>query len=127
MSWRTVTGDNWLEEKKNVFWRDGGKANNDARQCDVEDPSTLENYFLLFYETKPAQNYPSATPTKIRRFLAFWGNLYGIFLEIISVKAPGNYSGPFGSKNFSFILLGRPRSPNFMISGFWGPAIPFIH
>ena len=42
----------------------------------------------------------------------------GKFMEIIGLKAPGNYSGPFWSSNFSILILENLRDLISMISGF---------
>ena len=72
----------------------------------------------------PKINYPSATPTKLRRLLL---RFYGKFMERIGLKAPGNYSASFWFNNFSILLLETQKSQNVMISGFLGPVRPFIY
>ena len=47
-------------------------------------------------------NYPSATPDKMRRL---FGNVYNDFIEIVSVKAPGNYSASVWSNKMPVLLL----------------------
>ena len=57
-------------------------------------------------------------------FLSCVGHCQGHFAEMISLKAPGNYSSLFWSYNFSFLLLEMPKPPNYMISGLldaWEP------
>ena len=63
-------------------------------------------------------NYPSATPTKIRRFVCMF--CLG-FIEIISLKAPGNYSASFWSNKLSILSLERPKPNTSMISDFLDP------
>ncbi len=41
--------------------------------------------------------------------------LYGKFMEIVGLEAPGNYSGPFQYNMFR--LLERPKSLNSMSNG----------
>ena len=45
-------------------------------------------------------------------FLCF----YGKHIEIIGLKAPGDYSDQFWSNNFSILLCEGPKPPNSMIS-----------
>ena len=46
--------------------------------------------------------------------------------EIKGLEAPGNYSGQFGSNNFSILLLGRPKPNMFIIPGFLNPWEPLF-
>ena len=50
----------------------------------------------------------------------FWGHLHGHFMEKIGFKAPGNYSGPFGSYTFSIFLWESLKLLISMISDFLG-------
>ena len=56
--------------------------------------------------------------------LAFVGYLCGQYVQIIGVKAPGNYLDQFGSNRISVLLCERPKPPNFMIPGFLDPGEP---
>ena len=48
-------------------------------------------------------------------------------MEKISLKAPGNYSGPFWSNNFSILLSVKAETSIFVISGFLGPDETLIY
>ena len=52
--------------------------------------------------------------------------MFGLFVwkyvDIIRLKAPGNYSASFWSNKISVLLLERPKSPNSMMSGFLSPG-----
>ena len=52
--------------------------------------------------------------------LLLLGDLYCKLLEIICLKARGNYSGPVWSNSFSIVLLESPQTSILMISGFLG-------
>ena len=55
-----------------------------------------------------------------------WGHVYDIFIKIIGLKVPGNYSAPFWSHNFSICLLKSLQIPNSMIFGFLDPPEPLF-
>ena len=51
---------------------------------------------------------------------------YGTYVQIICLKAPGNYSDQLWS-NKILVLLGEGPTPNiFMISGFLSPGVAFV-
>ena len=50
--------------------------------------------------------------------LAFLSHVYGKFMEIISLKAPGNYFASIWINNFSICLWENPKTLMSMISGF---------
>ena len=52
--------------------------------------------------------------------LLLLGHGYCIFLEIIGLKAPGNYSASIWSYNFSICLWENPKTLISMISGVLG-------
>ena len=69
---------------------------------------------------------------KYRNMVGFLlGNLYGTFLEIIGLKAPGNYSASIWSYSFSICLWERLKTFISMISGFSdvspSPGINYFH
>ena len=49
------------------------------------------------------------------------GNVCGISMEKMGLKAPGNYYASFGSYNFSILLSERPKPNVSMISGCLDP------
>ena len=53
----------------------------------------------------------------LERLRSFLGHFYGNFMEIICLKAPGSYSVPLWSYNFSLCLWERRKTIIFMISG----------
>ena len=60
------------------------------------------------------------------RLLLFPGYFYGKYVEIISLKAPGNYLDRFWSNKIAVLLLERPTPNMFMISGFLTPGGPLF-
>ena len=70
-----------------------------------------------------SQNYPSATPTKIRRCFALVGNFDGNSIGIISLKALGNHFASFWFNHFSILSLEKPKPNISMISGFLNPSL----
>ena len=53
-----------------------------------------------------------------------FGYFYGKLIQIIGLKAPGNYSHQFRSDNFSILLCEGPITLIFMISGFLDVSRP---
>ncbi len=55
----------------------------------------------------------------------------GKYVQIIGLKAPGNYSAPFCSNKISALLCGGPKPPSSIITGFvdhWEPLfVDLIH
>ena len=54
----------------------------------------------------------------------FWhclGHAYGKYVEVICLKAPGNYSHQFWSNNVSVLLYEGPKPPTSIISGLASP------
>ena len=54
------------------------------------------------------------------------GRFYGNFMEIIGLKAPGNYSASFRSNNFRFAYVRDQKTNIVMISGFVDPGQPLF-
>ena len=56
---------------------------------------------------------------------------YTIFIEIINLKAPWNYSASFGTNNNLICLWENPKTLISMISGFWdvspAPKTNYFH
>ena len=77
----------------------------------------------------PAQAWPKAHfchfKAKHQAFVSLLSNLYSKFMEIISLRTPGNYSASFRSNIFS-ILWGRPKPDMSMISGCLDPWEPLF-
>ena len=65
-----------------------------------------------------------AVPENFRQF--FWhsfGICYGNFIEIIDLKAPGNYSASICYNLFSICLWEKLKTLISMISGFWDVSL----
>ena len=52
--------------------------------------------------------------------------VYVQYVQIIGLKAPGNYSASFWSNKFSGLLVERPKPNISMIPVFSGPVEPFF-
>ena len=53
-------------------------------------------------------------------FAVFCSIFYGQFIELISLKAPGNYCASIWTNQFLILLLEKPKPDIFMVSGFFG-------
>ena len=100
------------------FWG----SNTEGQHAQMRLIGSQNGAYRILYKIISSRPQP-----KLGDLLAFFCNLYGNFIEIIGLKAPGEYSAPFWSYNFSISLLERAKSHNFMISGFAGPVIPLFY
>ena len=58
--------------------------------------------------------------------LRLLGHLYGKFIEIIGLKAPGNYSASSWSYNLSILFCEGPKPNISMNFGFLDPGNPYL-
>ena len=68
--------------------------------------------------TSSGRNKATNGQTYLSDLLHLLDNLYSNFMEIIGLKALGNYSASFWSHTFSNLLCERPKPNTSMISGF---------
>ena len=63
---------------------------------------------------------------QFKRCLSFSNYLYGKYVEIIGLKAPGNYLDQFWFNIIPMLLCEGPKPNMFMISGLLNPREPLF-
>ena len=92
------------------------------------------NHHLLIQQVVPKTEAPKNMAVPMMAFVCFrqfLGHTYGKFTEIISLKAPGNYSAPFWSTRLSICSWENPKALISMLSGFLnvspGPKTNYVY
>ena len=92
----------------------------------LQQAKTLNLYTVTHFQLFMIPKLQKSRQNNLGAFFAFLSNCYGTHVQIISSKAPRNYSDQFGSHKISVLLLEKPKTLNSMFSGLLSTRDPKI-